>query len=140
MAKIAVKPFVLKDCTVTIKDGSTAVGDYEAHVSKVSIDPNTPTQTWTGMTPSAVFVDAATTQWLCNVDYAQDYETANSFAQFLLANPGKQVTMEFTPKNGGTAKKATVTVICVPGSIGGTVGAFATASVALPVIGQPAIA
>lgn len=140
MAKIAVKPFVLKDCTVTIKDGATAVGDYEAHVSKVSLDPNTPTQTWKGLTPSAVFVDSATSEWTCSVEYAQDFETANSFASYLLANPGKSVTMEFTPKNGGTAKKATATVILVPGSIGGTVGAFATASVALPVVGQPTVA
>lgn len=137
MAVIAVKPFVLKDCTVTIKDGVTNVGDYQSHVSKVSIDPNTPTQTWKGLTPAAVFVDSGNPEWMCNVEYAQDYETANSFAQYLLANPGKQVTMEFTPKTGG--KKATVTVVLVPGSIGGTVGAFATASVGLPVVGQPAI-
>ncbi|MGB3375927.1 MAG: hypothetical protein WBA87_12425 [Microbacterium sp.] len=140
MAAIAVKPFVLRDCTLSIKDGATAVGDFEAHVSRVLFNPTTPIQTWRGLTPSAVFRDVGSTEWDATVDYAQDYETANSFAQYLIANPGKQVTVEFTPKKGTSAKKVTATITLIPGGIGGGVGEFATSSVTLPVTGQPALA
>ncbi|HWU29826.1 MAG TPA: hypothetical protein VN041_12165 [Microbacterium sp.] len=140
MVAIAVKPFILRDCTLNIKDGATDVGDYEAHVSRVEITPTVPTQTWKGLTPTAVFQDVGAAEWVANIDYAQDYETANSFAQYLLANPGKQVTATFTPKKGTGAKKITATVTLLPGGIGGGVGAFATSSVALPVTGQPVLA
>lgn len=140
MAKIAVKPFVLRDCTLNIKDGATDVGDFEAHVSKVEIVPNVATQSWKGLTPAAVFQDVASPEWTANVDYAQDWETANSFSQYCLANVGKKVTAKFTPKVGTGLKAVTVTVTLLPGGIGGSVGAFATSSVALPVDGQPAVA
>lgn len=138
MAKIAVKPFVLRDCIMNIKDGATDVGDYEASLSKVEIVPSVSVQVWKGLTPSAVFQDVPAPEWTCNIDHAQDWETASSFSQYCLANVGKKVTAKFTPKTGG--KAATVTITILPGSIGGGVGAFATASVALPVDGQPVVA
>jgi hypothetical protein len=140
MALIAVKPFVLRDCVLAIKDGATAVGEYEAHVSRVQFNANTPTATWKGLTPSSVHRDIGGTEWEVVLDYAQDYETANSLAQYLLANPGKQVTAEFTPKKGTTAKKVTATITLLPGGIGGAQGEFATSSVTLPVTGQPVLA
>lgn len=140
MAKIAVKPYILRDCTLNIKDGATDIGDYEASVSKVEIVPNTSVQVWKGLTPTAVFQDVASPEWTVNFDYAQDFETVNSLAQYMLANVGKKVTAKFTPKVGTGLKSATVTITLLPGTIGGSVGAFATASVSLPVDGQPALA
>ena len=49
-------------------------------------------------------------------------------------------TTEKPEQTGAGAKAITVTVTVLPGSIGGTVGAFATSSVSLPVGGQPALA
>ncbi|MGW9159615.1 hypothetical protein [Microbacterium sp. NPDC055665] len=140
MVQIAVKPYVLRDCTLNIKDGATDVGDYELHVSKVEIVPNTSVQVWKGLSPAASYQDIAPLDWTANVDYAQDWETVNSWSQYLLANTGKKVTMKFTPKKGTGLKAATVTVTLLPGTIGGTVGTFATGSVSLPVDGQPALA
>lgn len=140
MAKIAVAPFVLRDCVLNIKDGATDIGDFEAHVSKAQIDPNTSVQTWKGLTPTSVHQDIASPEWTLNLDFAQDFSTANSLSQYLLANVGKKVIVALTPKVGVGAKKATMTVTLLPGSIGGGVGAFATASVALPVDGQPVVA
>lgn len=140
MAQIAVKPFIMRDCILAIKDGATAVGEYEAHVSRVQLNPTTPISSWKGLTPTAVFRDVGATEWDMVIDYAQDYETANSLAQYLLANPGKQVTAELTPKKGTGAKKVTATITLVPGGIGGGVGEFAASSVTLPVSGQPVLA
>lgn len=140
MPQIAVKPFVLRDCTLNLKDGATDIGDFEMHVSKVEITPNVAVQSWKGLSPAAVFQDVAQPEWTANVDYAQDWETANSLSQYALANVGKKVTAKFTPKKGTGAKAITVVVTMLPGGIGGTVGAFATGSLALPVDGQPALA
>lgn len=140
MAKIAVKPFVMRDCTMNIKDGATDVGDFEMHVSKLELVPTTSVQVFKGLAPTAVYQDIAAPEWVANTDYAQDWETLNSWSQYLLANVGKKVTMKFTPKNGTGVKAITVTVTLLPGSIGGTVGAFATGSVSLPVDGQPVLA
>ena len=133
MALIAVKPFILRDCILSIKDGA-------ASVSRVQFDPNTPIAAWKGLTPTSVHQDVAATEWTATLDYAQDFETANSLAQYLMANPGKQVTAEFTPKKGTGAKKVTATITLVPGGIGGGVGEFATSTVTLPVSGQPTLA
>lgn len=140
MAQIAAKPFILRDCVLNIKDGATDVGDYELQVSKVEITPNTAVQAWKGLSPAAVYQDVAAPEWTANIDYAQDWETANSFSQYFLANVGKKVDAKFTPKKGTGAKAITVKITVVPGGIGGTVGAFATGSVSLPVDGQPSLA
>lgn len=140
MALIAVKPFIMRDCVLSIKDGATTIGEFESHVSRVQFDPNTPIATWKGLTPTSVHQDVAATEWTVSLDYAQDYETVNSLAQYLLANPGKQVTAVFTPKKGTGAKTVTATITLVPGGTGGGVGEFATSSVTLPVSGQPALA
>lgn len=140
MAQIVLKPYVLRDCTLNIKDGATDVGDFELHVSKVEILPTTAVQTWKGLAPTAVYQDVAQPEWVANIDYAQDWETVNSWSQYCLANVGKKVTAKFTPKKGAGAKAVTVTVTLLPGGIGGTVGTFATGSVALPVDGQPTLA
>lgn len=140
MAQIALKPFVLRDCILSIKDGSTVIGEFEAHVSRVEFTSTTPVQVFKGLTPTAVFQDVGAPEWTCNLDFAQDFETTNSLANYTLANPGKQVTAEFTPKKGTGAKKVTATVTLLPGNIGGTQGAFATSTVSLPVTGQPVLA
>lgn len=49
MPQIAVKPFVLRDCTLNLKDGATDIGDFEMHVSKVEITPNVAVQSWKGL-------------------------------------------------------------------------------------------
>lgn len=138
MPKIAVKPFVLRDCIMNLKDGATDLGDYESSLSKVEIVPSVSVQKWTGLTPSSVHQDVAAPEWTCNIDHAQDWETANSFSQYCLANVGRKVTAKFTPKTGG--KAATVVITILPGAIGGGVGSFATASVAFPCDGQPVVA
>ena len=90
---------------------------------------------WNGLTPSATFTFPTATTWACKLDYAQDWETANSLSRYLFDNEGGQVEMTFTPKAGGLGWN--VTVFIVPGSIGGQVNSVATASVTLGVVGKP---
>jgi len=128
---IAVKPFVLKDVLLTIEEDN-----YEAHVSQVQFDPSSSIQVWQGLTPTSTHTDATTATWQAILAYAQDWETADSLARYLYENEGKEIPVIFKPRSG-VGPSFSVTIIITPGSIGGTVNSFATASVTLGCKGRP---
>lgn len=130
MVQIAVKPIVLRDVLLSI-----AADDYEKHVSGVTITPTTGSVTWNGLSPDAAFNFPTSTTWAVQLDYAQDWDTANSLSRYLFDNEGEQVTMTFEPVKGGLGWEVEVSI--APGSIGGQVNAVATATVTLGVNGRP---
>lgn len=130
MPKIEVKPIVLRDCLLRV-----ATADYEKHVSGITITPTTGNATWNGLDPEASFSFPTATTWGAQLDYAQDWETADSLSRFLFDHEGDQVTMLFQPVKGGLGWEIDVTI--APGSIGGQVNAVATSSVTLGVNGRP---
>ena len=134
MAVIAAVPFVLKN--VTLKVGSD---NYEAHVSEVTFTPSTSTVTWQGLTPAAAFSDATTATWVCTMAYAQDWDTTNSLANYLLANAGTAKVAVFQPNAAAGAGHAifTATLNIVAGPIGGAVNVVQTGSVTCGVVGVP---
>lgn len=134
MASITPVPIVLNDIVFTI-----AADNYEAAVSKAELVPTTPIASWKGMTPTANFQLPGTTEWVLNLDFAQDHATANSLSQYLLANNGQKKTVTIKPKKPatGTAPLYTIDATMIPGTIGGQVDAVAVASVSLPCSGQP---
>jgi hypothetical protein len=136
MAVIATSAFVLNNCKLTIGTAGTA-DNYEGSVSAAEFVPSASSVNWKGLTPSSVFTFQTIATWVLNLSFAQDWATANSLAQFLLANEGSQKTVVLTPLTGG--KSFTAVVNITPGSIGGAVDAVAVGSVALGVIGKPAI-
>lgn len=133
MATIAVAPFVLKDALLTI-----ATDNYEKHVSGVVFTPQMTPVTWQGLTPDSAFSDASSPTWTCQMDYAQDWKTTNSLAQYLLTNAGLQKVAVFKPQGATTGSPIfTATLIIVPGPIGGTVNTVQTGTVTMGVIGSP---
>ena len=133
MANITPVPIVLNDIVLVI-----GTDNYEAAVSKAELVPNTPVTTWKGMTPTAVFPLPGSTEWVLNIEFAQDHATANSLSQYLQTNAGTQKSVTLKPKKPGTTGPTyTITATMLPGSIGGAVDAVAVASVSLPCIGQP---
>lgn len=133
MATIEVKPFVLKDVLFTV-----ASDNYEAHCSQVQFDPSSSSQTWQGLTPTATFTDTTIATWTCALTYAQDWETADSLAIYLHEHEGEEIEVTFKPRSG-SGPSFTATLIVTPGTIGGTVNQFATATVTLPCQGKPAL-
>jgi hypothetical protein len=131
MAQINVQPLYLKDVILTV-DGDT----YEKHVSGVTITPSVATATFKGLEPSATFSQASTATWMLDLTFVQDWETEDSLSAYLFNNAGEEVTMSFKPESG-SGGTFSATVIIVPGSVGGTVDAYATSTVSLPVQGQP---
>lgn len=132
MAVIGLDPILLNDVKLTL-----GTNDYEGHVSRVEFVPSASIVNWKGLTATAVHSFPTRATWVCNVDYAQDWETANSLALYLLANEGAEVDAVFEPVDGGQGFEATL--IIVPGSIGGSVDQVATSSVSLGVKGKPAL-
>lgn len=130
MPTIAVKPRVFKNYLLKI-----GADNYEKHVSTVELVPTASLQTWKGGTPDAVFTDSTNATWVCNLGYAQDWETTNSLSAYLLNNEGASKAVEFSPL--GSGPKFTADIIITPGTIGGAIDAFGTASVALGVQGKP---
>jgi hypothetical protein len=132
MANIAVTPFALTDATVKV-----AADNYEAAISAIEFVPTTPTFNFAGLTPASVFNFAGSPSWVVNLSGAQDWATATSLSNYLLANAGKSVEMQFAPIKGGKTYKAMVTL--VPTNIGGSVNSVPVFSVTLQVQGQPTV-
>lgn len=133
MAQIAVAPFVLKDVILTIGTDS-----YEMHCSTAAFNPSSSVLTWQGLTPAAAFSDTTTPSWTCTLNYAQDWETANSLAQYLLANQNTSKVAVFKPRGATTGKPIfTATILIAPGPIGGDVNTVQVGTVTLGVSGAP---
>ena len=130
MAKIGIAPIVLKDALLKI-----GADNYEANVSAVEFVPSASSVPWKGLTPTASFTDMGSATWVCNLTFAQDWETTNSLSQYLLDHEGEQVEVEFRPVSGGAGFAATL--VLTPGSIGGSVDSVAVSSVSLGVQGKP---
>lgn len=126
---VPVKPIVPKDWDVIV-----AETNHKMAVNKCEFVPSTSTQTWTGGGNNS-HTDQTTPTWSVNVDFAQDWETEGSFAGYLFDHAGETVELEFRPKSGAAGFSALV--IITPGTIGGTINSFMTASVTLGVDGKP---
>src|SRR5512138_814193 len=133
MTQIAIVPIMLKDILLQI-----GTDNYETNVSKVLFEPESTIEAWQGLTPASAFTDATVPVWTCTLDYAQDWVTANSLAQYLLANVGQTKVAVFKPQGATTGKPIwTANLIIVPGPFGGEVNKYMVGTVKLGVAGQP---
>ncbi|WP_156122568.1 hypothetical protein [Microbacterium hominis] len=132
MANIAPTVINLNDVVLTI--GSD---NYELSVSKVELVPTTPTITWRGMSPAATYNVAGSPTWVLNLDFAQDFATANSLSNYTFANQGSIKTVTFKPKKGTSVTQFSIDVLIVATTIGGSVDTAATASASFTCNGQP---
>lgn len=132
MATITVDPFILRDTVFQV-----AADNYEAHVSQVTFTPSSSIATFQGLTPDATFSFGANATWTCDLEFAQDWSTANSLSRYLFEHEGDEIVVTFEPVAGGPAISATL--IVTPGAIGGAVNAVATATASLGVKGKPTL-
>lgn len=130
MPQIAIAPLFMSASTLTI-----GLDDYAAHISGAQFVPSSSAVTWKGLKPGATFTQQTSATWALTLNYAQDWETANSLSQYLLAHEGETVEMTLAPVDGGQAFSASVVI--TPGAIGGDVDTFGTTSVTLGVLGKP---
>jgi hypothetical protein len=134
---VVAAPFTLKDVSLVIGPTATAY-EFRTAVSNVTFTPTSSTVTWTGLGLNT-YTDVATATWTCTLEYAQDWETANSLSKYLYANEGQTVDVTFKPKQAGVPT-VTGKLIVTPGAVGGTVNQVAVASVTLGMPAKPTIA
>jgi len=135
MAAPDLTPIILNDVVAVF-----GADNYEKHISKLVLTPTSTIVKWRGLTPAAKHNFPTDPDWVADVDYAQDWATANSFSRYLFENMGDAVTLSFKPKKPSTTGPTwTVTVYLTPGAIGGEVDTVAVASVSLGVSGQPVL-
>lgn len=131
MPEVAIQPILLSDIDLTI-----GANGYAGSVSSAALVPNANIVTWKGMKKGSNYSFPTDPTWQLNLNFAQDWEAATSLSNYLLANAGKIVPdCILAPKSGGQAFK--VTLILVPGQIGGDGDTVATATVSLGVQGAP---
>lgn len=130
MAQIAVQPIIMKHASLAF-----AHDNYEGHVSSAALVPSSSVVNWKGLSPTSTFSFPTSSTWVCNLTLAQDWETANSLANYLFDHEGDTVPVVFAPDDGGQAWD--VNLIVVPGQIGGEVDTVPTAQVSLGVQGRP---
>lgn len=138
MPQIDLQPYVMGNCLLRFKSlvgSATGTGDFEKHVSQVEFVPTAGNVPFKGLTPTASYTFATNATWVCNLAFAQDWETTDSLSQYLFDNEGELVEVDFEPVLGGATVTATLTL--APGSIGGTVDGVAVSSVSLGVQGKP---
>jgi hypothetical protein len=104
------EPFLLNSATLTI-DGDA----YEGQISGAVFTPTTNTVPWTAINGSTYNFSTPST-WVLDLTYAQELNDAAALARYLHENEGASVTAVFTPKDGGPALTATISI--APGAIG----------------------
>lgn len=129
MTLLTVQPFTMKDCLMTIE-----VDDYARHVSSVQFVPTVKTDEveWQGLTPDATFTDESSPveSWVCNLSYAQDWQTEDSLSQYLDDNAGTTKTAVFEPQRG-EGSRFTADITIVRGPVGGDVKTVAVGTVSM---------
>lgn len=132
MASVAVVPLFMKDVLFQVGTDS-----YEKALSQVELVPSTSVETFTALSPGAVYTDVSPATWTCVLTFVQDWGTAGSLSKYLFDHEGDTISATFEPIAGGAT--VTVSLVVAPGSIGGTIGGATTSTVTLGVVGKPAI-
>jgi len=135
MATIANKPFMMQNAVLKFVSD-----DYAAACSAIALVPTASVVTFTGLKKNtSTFPSTAT--WVCNITYAQDWETASALAQYLFEHEGETIAAQVIPNaddmDAAIGQGFDVNLVIVPGQIGGTVNQVATAQVSLGVDGHP---
>ena len=130
MPTIPIEPLFMDAADLNI-DGD----DYAAHISGASFVPTTSQVNWTGAKPGAVFTRQTRATWVLNLNFGQDWESAESLSQYLHDNEGEVKPITLAPVSGG--KSFTADVVIAPGTIGAEINTFGVSTVALGVQGRP---
>lgn len=109
MAEIAAAPSFF---TGTLE---VSTNGYKAHIEDVSLNPTAVGEAYTDIGGVRHVVGGAS-DWVCQGNAIQDYDTANSFALFCLANDGDTVSATLKNAEGSMAFTMQVHALAFGGS------------------------
>lgn len=125
MAEINVAPKLIKEITITVGTDS-----FSKHVNNCKYTPSSSKQEWRGGTPDSVFTDQTAATWELALTLIQDWESATSLCNFLLAHAGETAKIVYKPIAGGKVSFESNVIIVAP-EIGGAVGTFNESTVTM---------
>lgn len=129
---VATGIYVVRNAVVTIDSV-----EYGNQATTARLVPDTPIQTLRTLVPDGAIVDVDSPVWTFELTFAQK-NNAGGLANALRAlTVGEQVDVVLTPKDLAGEDTAAFTIIAIPPPFGGTQGAFPTAEMVFPVVGQP---
>jgi hypothetical protein len=142
MAEIAVKPYMMQDAVLRI-----VADDFAAACSAIALIPSSSIVVFKGLKKDSKSSFPTGATWVCNLTYAQDWETAGSLSRLLHDHEGETLAAQILPQTQvvdpedpdelipGTGFD--VQLIIVPGQIGGAGDQVAGSTVSLGVNGRP---
>lgn len=133
MATITPTPLYFKDAVLEI-DGD----DYAPAASTATLSPSVSATTYYGLKPEAMFPESSV-DWSLELSFVQDWDSETSLSRLLWVNQGDVIADAILKPRSGAGPSFQVDIHIVPGTIGGDTRSFASASVSLPVVGQPTL-
>jgi hypothetical protein len=134
MTQVALALTAMTEFEVILGAGTS---NYARHIASCRFVPDGGTESrWKGGTPSAKVAHRSLSDWTFEMRVAQDF-SATCLARFLLTNEGTSILCKFKPIAGGPTFEATLVLSCP--EIGGTIDAFAEATVTHTVVGKPTV-
>lgn len=128
-------PVFIKNVDLILGDEATGQ-NFKCQLKSIQLTPDTNVVKEKTACPEGQFAEVEDPEWNLEMGYLYGVEDAGeSLADYLLEHKGKKVPFTFRPKAGGPGYTGTVTLMA--GGLGGDVGQFSSASVTLPLDGQP---
>ena len=131
MATITPAPLYFKDAVLEI-DGD----DYAPAASSATLTPSVSATTFYGLKPDAMFPESSV-DWTLELTFVQDWDSTDSLSKLLWDNQGTVIEGAILKPRSGEGPSFEMDIHIVPGAIGGSTRAHATATVSLPVVGVP---
>lgn len=127
--------YVMKDANVTVDSVQ-----YTNQCTRARLVPSADIQTVRTLVPDGVVQDVDSPTWVFEVTCLQKNNAGGLVAALRAAEPGDELEIVLAPKVLTGEDEATFTVLAVPAPFGGDQGAFPTAELVFPVLGQPVFA
>jgi len=129
---VATGVYVVKDALVTIDEV-----EYANQVTSARLVPDVPIQTLRTLVPDGAIQDVDSPAWTFELTAVQKNNTGGLVKALRALAAGEQVEVVLAPKNLVGEDEATFTIVGLPAPFGGAQGAFPTAEMVFPVVGQP---
>ena len=136
---MAFQPIVLKNCDLVLGD-ATESAQFKCQVKTLKLVPDTNIIREKTACPSGTYAEVEDPEWNLEVGHLTGRDTESAIAalsEYLRVNAGKKTSFAMRPYSGDHKGGYKGRVTLVPTELGGQVGGMNTATVQLPLDGQP---
>lgn len=136
---MAFQPIVLKNVDLVIGD-ATESEQFKCQLKSVKLIPDTNIIKEKTACPSGTYAEAETPEWNLELGHltGRDVDTATAaLSEYLRVNQGTKTSFAFRPYSGDHLGGYKGRITLVASELGGQVGGMNTATVQLPLDGQP---